>query len=168
MSSNEPETAGNENPSPSSTPPETSAIVATGAGTATADGGASMEQSAVEERLNALVLSTPRASGVGRHSGGSTAAGGTLWSGGSKASSTTPLSSAKASRNHNVVGDGSFEEMMKERATVCTCNGHTLVIRVAFTRTAVVIVIGISHSKIVSPPYDNTIPHKTSTLYGGK
>jgi len=105
----QPETAGHESPDDA----------AAGSGTR-----------AAEERLNALVLSTPRAG---------TAAGGTSSSGtrslastaatasanaaacrstGAGASTTTPLSSARASRSAAVVGDGSFEELMKERARV--------------------------------------------------
>jgi len=66
---------------------------------------------AAEERLNALVLSTPRAagsSGLRASSAGASAA----------RSTTTPLSSAKASRSAAVVGDGTFEELMKERARI--------------------------------------------------
>lgn len=79
-------------------------------------GGAIMPSSAAastaaEERLNALVLSTPRAAG----SSGLRAS--------SARSTTTPLSSAKASRSAAVVGDGTFEELMKERARVSCSTG---------------------------------------------
>eukprot|EP00562_Extubocellulus_spinifer_P012217 CAMPEP_0178544762 /NCGR_PEP_ID=MMETSP0697-20121206/3287_1 /TAXON_ID=265572 /ORGANISM="Extubocellulus spinifer, Strain CCMP396" /LENGTH=351 /DNA_ID=CAMNT_0020177295 /DNA_START=86 /DNA_END=1141 /DNA_ORIENTATION=+ len=132
MSNNEPETAGNENPTPSPSPPEEAiatapvATAATTGVTATADT-IKGSTSTAEERLNALVLSTPRASGIGTGGvggggGGTTASSNLLLlSGGSRNnnnSSTTPLSSARASRNQNVVGDGSFEEMMKERARI--------------------------------------------------
>lgn len=87
-------------------------------------GGAIMPSSAAastaaEERLNALVLSTPRAagsSGLRASSAGASAA----------RSTTTPLSSAKASRSAAVVGDGTFEELMKERARV-SCSTGTIV-----------------------------------------
>ena len=86
-------------------------------------GGAIMPSSAAastaaEERLNALVLSTPRAtgsSGLRASSAGASAA----------RSTTTPLSSAKASRSVAVVGDGTFEELMKERARVSCSTGST-------------------------------------------
>jgi hypothetical protein len=110
MSTNQqqqPETAGHESPDDA----------AAGSGTR-----------AAEERLNALVLSTPRAgtaaagtSSSGTRSLASTAATATANAATCRstgASTTTPLSSARASRSAAVVGDGSFEELMKERARV--------------------------------------------------
>ena len=97
-----PETAGHEAPDDKHTG---GAIVPSSAAASTA-----------EERLNALVLSTPRAagsSGLRASSAGASAA----------RSTTTPLSSAKASRSAAVVGDGTFEELMKERARVSCSTG---------------------------------------------
>lgn len=96
----QPETAGHEAPDDDIAAAGSKSVMSPSTGTSTA-----------ADRLNALVLSTPRA---GSSSGLVAAAGGT----GGARPTTTPLSSAKASRSAAVVGDGSFEELMKERARV--------------------------------------------------
>ena len=97
----QPETAGHEAPDDD--------IAAAGSKSAMSP---STGASTAADRLNALVLSTPRGAGS---SSGLVVASGT--GGGGARSTTTPLSSAKASRSAAVVGEG-FEELMKERARV--------------------------------------------------
>ena len=99
----QPETAGHEAPDDDIAAAGSKSVImspSTGASTAA-------------DRLNALVLSTPRGAGS---SSGLVVAGSSGTRGGAR-STTTPLSSAKASRSAAVVGEG-FEELMKERARV--------------------------------------------------
>ena len=98
----QPETAGHEAPDDD--------IAAAGSKSAMSP---STGASTAADRLNALVLSTPRGAGS---SSGLVVAGSSGTRGGAR-STTTPLSSAKASRSAAVVGEG-FEELMKERARV--------------------------------------------------
>ena len=106
MSHHQPETAGHEAPD--------DVIAAAGVGSKSVMS-PSTGASTAADRLNALVLSTPRAGSSSASSSDLVAAaGGTSGA----RSTTTPLSSAKASRSAAVVGDGSFEELMKERARV--------------------------------------------------